>query len=248
MKKLAALLLCCCLFLSACGSPQEEAPADPPEVSVEGETENDVEPTPPENEEPEESGEADGEEGVLINPLPVDIDINNLTDCTVAVSIQEGGIYLDDDGAMQMDVEVFIYEYYDMVDIATMKEGDTILLRQEEVLVESLEQDENGRIFINGGIEAGGYELTSGDGSGIFFESGMNDHKYWQSIGSTTLRVNGDEFVYSDQSDLEKGEVTYLAGDFLQPDSPIEYDFNPNNTQIVIQDGQIIAMIRVYIP
>ena len=75
----------------------------------------------------------------VILPLPVTIDINNLDNCTVAVSLEQGDAYVDDTGAMQMDVTVYTYDLYDMVDISSLKEGDVIVIREQEVKITSIE-------------------------------------------------------------------------------------------------------------
>ena len=92
-------------------------------------------------------------EGAKIAPLPAIIDMNAPDNCTLAVSFEEGDTYMDDNGRMQMDVTVYAYDVYDMVDIANLKEGDTIVIRDEEVLVESMETLKSGLLFINGGME-----------------------------------------------------------------------------------------------
>ena len=89
------------------------------------------------------------ETNTIISPLPVTIDINNLDNCTVAVSLEQGDAYVDDTGAMQMDVIVYTYDLYDMVDIASLKEGDVIVIREQEVKITSLERNEKG-LLING--------------------------------------------------------------------------------------------------
>ncbi len=97
-------------------------------------------------------------EGRTIEPLLNDIDINNLDNCTVAISLEQGNAYVDDTGAMQMDVIVYTYDLYDMVDMAALKEGDTIVIRNQEVKITSLERTEKG-ILINDGLDNGGYEF-----------------------------------------------------------------------------------------
>ncbi|MBR5230201.1 MAG: hypothetical protein IKW01_05015 [Firmicutes bacterium] len=182
-------------------------------------------------------------EGAKIAPLPASIDMNALDNCTLAVSFEEGDAYVDDNGAMQLDVTVYTYDLYDMVDIAALKEGDTIVIRDEEVAVESLETLESGLIFINGGMENGGYDLYT-DESGVYFEHGFDDAKSYYPVGEATIRVSAD-FQFADSYDQEKGEVTYYPGDFLT-DAGIVYDFTPYNTSIVVEGGQIIQMIRTY--
>ena len=77
-----------------------------------------------------------------ILPLPVSVDVNNLDNCTLAVSLEQGDAYVDDTGAMQMDVTVYTYDLYDMVDMAALKEGDTIVIRGQEVKITSIERNE----------------------------------------------------------------------------------------------------------
>ena len=186
------------------------------------------------------------ETNTIISPLPVTIDINNLDNCTVAVSLEQGDAYVDDTGAMQMDVIVYTYDLYNMVDIASLKEGDVIVIREQELKVTSLEQNDYGTILINGGLECNGFELSNND-SGVWFESGYNDVKSFYEIGKKTIRVSPD-FEFYDNSDLDKGEIIYYPGDFLTDDAGIVYHFIPNNTSIVIENGMIIKMFRKYIP
>ena len=155
-------------------------------------------------------------------------------------------LVVDDSGAMQMKVTVYTYDLYDMVDIATLQAGDTIHINGQDVLVDSLEQDDNGYVAINGGLDNGGYELRHED-SGVFFEIGYSDVKSYYAIGEATLKVSPD-FLFTDSSDLDKGDVTYYPGDFLTKDAGIVYYFTPHNTTITIQDGYIISMNRVYTP
>ena len=228
MKKLLVLLMICCMC-TACGTKEEAA--EVPEQIVETVEEEKVEVT---------------EEAAKISPLPTTIDMNALDNCTLAVSFEEGDAYVDDTGAMQLDVTVYTYDLYDMVDIANLKEGDTIVIQGHEVAVETVETLESGLVFINGGMENGGYDLWHND-SGVYFEHGYNDAKSYYALGEATIRVS-TEFEFVDSSDLDKGEVTYYPGDFLTDNAGILYNFVPNNTSIVVEGGQIIQMTRIYTP
>ena len=182
----------------------------------------------------------------IISPLPETLDIKALDNCTVAVSLEKGGAYVNDSGKMVMDVTVYSYELYDMVDIASLKENDVILRKNEEVKVTEIERLETGLVRINGGEENGGFDLVSND-STVYYESGMNDIKAYYELGSVTLPVS-NEFEYVDESDLDAGAKKYFAGDFLKDDAGIEYNFSPNNTSIVIENGTIIKMNKTYMP
>lgn len=236
MKIRIILMLCVAAILvtmSGCGFEKTESP----NLSVEIEK-------IPEAEEEKEAEEV--QEGNKIMPLPATIDMNNLDNCTVAISLEEGGAYVDDSGAMQMDITVYTYDLYDMVDISALKEGDVIVIRNQDVTVTSLEQNDYGTLFINGELESGGYEFFT-DESGVWFESGFNDAKSYYEIGKATVRVSPD-FEFVDSSDLEQGDITYYPGDFLTNEAGIVYHFVPENTCVVIEDGMIIKMERRYIP
>lgn len=186
------------------------------------------------------------QEGKTISPLPVTIDMNQLDNCTVAVSFEEGDAYVDDTGIMRLDATVYTYDLYDMVDISLLEEGDIIVIRNQEVEVTTLERTEHGLVIINGGEENGGYDLYTDD-SGVYYEMGFSDVKAYYPLGETTIRVSVD-FKFYDNSDLEAGEKMFYPGDFLIDDAGIRYDFTANNTTIVIEDGQIIQMNRIYTP
>ena len=182
----------------------------------------------------------------VISPLPETIDVSALDNCVVAVSLEKGGAKLSDNGKMVMDVTVYSYDLYDMVDIASLNENDVIIRRNEEVTVTELERLESGLVRINGGEENGGFDLNSND-STVYYETGMNDIKAYYEIGKATLPVS-DEVEYVDKSDLDAEPKIYYPGEFLTDDADIEYNFSPNNTSIVIENGTIVKMNKVYMP
>ena len=182
----------------------------------------------------------------VINPLSETLDVNALDNCTVAVSLEKGDAYVDDNGKMVMNLTVYSYELYDMVDIASLKENDVIVRRNEEVTITEVEHTASGLVRINGGEENGGFDLVSNDNT-VYYESGMNDIKAYYELGKITLPVSVD-FRYIDESEPEKEAKTYYPGDFLTDYEGLEYNFTPNNTTVVIEDGVIIAMNKVYMP
>lgn len=181
----------------------------------------------------------------VISPLPETIDINALENCTVAVSLERGDAKLTADGKLAMDVAIYSYDLYDMVDIASLNENDVIIRKNEEVTVTAVERLDSGLVRINGGEENGGFDLISND-STVYYEIGMNDIKAYYELGKVTLPVS-NKFEYVDESDLEGEAKIYYSGDFLT-DEKIEYSFSPNNTTIVIKNGAIIKMKKVYTP
>jgi hypothetical protein len=179
-------------------------------------------------------------------PVPTSVDIDNLEDCTLAVSLEKDGFYRDETDTFVMDVTVYTYDLYDMIDIATLKEGDTIVLGQNEVVVASIEHDANSCVLINGGLDSGGFELQTEDDT-VYYERGYSDVKSYYDIGQVSLNVSSN-FVFNDTSDLENGAVTMNAEEFVSAASDMDYYFNANNTTIQIEDGVVVSMTRVYAP
>lgn len=222
MKKCMIITLVVCLLLTGCGSVA-------PEAAETASTTAATEQTAPASK---------------IYPLP-DTTMDNLTDAFLSISLEEGNAYVDDTGKMQMDLKIFSYDKYDMVDISMLKVGDILVTHAGEVEITTLTREENGTILINGGLYEDGFDLVT-DETGIFYERGYNDAKNWYEVGEATIRVSVD-FMYYDTSDLDRGEVLYYPGSFLIGEVT-DYYFTPYNTTIRVENGQIIEMYRVYIP
>jgi hypothetical protein len=231
-KKVILLFLAFCLLLAGCSNSQADsnenaAPTDNMNTIVEDVV--DTEQT---------------DAARIVTPLP-DTTMENRTDAILPVSLGEGNTYVDEDGHTQMELKIYAYDQYDMVDIAALKVGDTLVRHSGEVEVLSIERNESGRISINGGLENGGFDLTTDDSS-IFYEIGFNDIKNWYEVGAAIIRVS-DDFKGIDTSDLELGEVTIHSEDFLNG-AVKNYDFTPYNTTVRVENGQIVEMNRIYTP
>ena len=234
MKKLFLMMLALCLLLAGCGNSAEDVGAAAPE-SVSSAVEA------------EQNAAADAKQeapAVTVLPLAEDI-MANLDDAMLAVSLEKGGVYVDDTGKMQMDVKIYNYDKYDMVDISNLKVGDIITTHAGDVEVTSMDRNAAGTLYINGGLEEGGFDLVTDD-SGIFFETGYNDVKNWYEVGKATLRVS-TEFVGYDNADPDQGEVLFYPGSFVN-DEIANYNFYPHNTTIRVEGGQVVELHRMYTP
>ena len=234
MKKWMIVLTAVCLLLTGCAKSASEAVVEP---EVPGNAAVETEPQAPES-------AVEEVPGVTVNPLP-DTTMENLTDAILSISLAEGDAYVDDTGKMQMDVKIFTYDKYDMVDIAALKVGDIIVTHAGEVKVTSLERNEGGILYVNGGLEEGGFDLVTDD-SGIYFETGFNDAKNWYEVGEATIRVSAD-FEGHDMADPDKGDVILYPGSFLVGEVT-NYNFVPHNTTIRVEEGQIVEMTRTFMP
>lgn len=235
MKKLIILLISLCFCFVACTSSQD-TPVTSGENPVTEFTSDPVPPTPNQIETP----------SVSISPLLATIDLTKLTDCSIAISLEKGNILPDDTGTIQMTVSAYVYDLYDAAALSQLKPGDIIVIRQQDVVVTSLEYNSYGNLLINGGLDLGGYELRT-DENAVYYEIGYSDIKSWQSIGKVTIPVSPD-FVYTDCSDLDSEPHTYSLEDFLNANDAIDYHFTPHNTIIVIENGIAVSMERRYTP
>lgn len=242
MKKFIVFLLILTIFLTACAStqtppgesnqpPAAESPDVPPPTG-EGDTSS--------------STDAPPSAPSTLLPLPMTIQLENLDDCTIAVALSEGSIFQDHDGTLQILAAVYAYDLYDAVALSQLKTGDTIVIRSMKIAITSLEYSSYGNLLINGGLDGGGYELCT-DENTVFYETGYSDVKAWQKVGVVTLTVSPD-FVYTDSSDPDGEIVLRHYDDLLTSDNGIDYYFTPQNTTLVIENGMVTAMNRVYTP
>ena len=184
-------------------------------------------------------------EQMLIAALP-DTTMETLEDGIVNVSIEQNGFSRDAAGNVVLRMQVYSYEKFDMVDIAALKIGDIIQVSGEKILVSAVERNDLGTILVNGGLDEGGFDLATDD-SGVYFVHGYSDMKTWNLLGEVEYPVS-DEFVFTDAADLDHGEVIYDAADLAESVPAIEFGYQPQNTTVRIENGQIVAMNRIYTP
>ena len=200
--------------------------------------------------EPSGTGDTADTTDTRILPIPSSFDPTNLEDCTFPVSFTNDDIELNDEGSFILHMTVWEQELFDAAAITGLKAGDVLVLRGEDVTVSSVEQAD-GYVRINGGMENGGVTMAPSESGGTFYESGSELTEYdilYAAIAQVALPVNGDEFVYTDSSDLEKGEVTYLAGDLLSMKDTVDFTCTAMNSTAHIVNNQVVAITRVYMP
>lgn len=233
MKKVLAILLAISvLALSACAAKQ-----------VNSDTQKDSNTAETEQKPGSEQTEQPAQEAKRIEPLPESLDLNALTDATVAASFGTEDIS-EKDGKTEITLTVYDYDVYDMVDISQLAVGDTIVVDGKDMVVTSRE-DKDGFVTINGGLEQGGVDLTSDD-SGVYYAVGMDDAKSYHELGKITVPV-AEGFVLTDNSDLEHPDATYAASDLAKLAGE-SVGFTANNTLATIEHGELTVLARSYTP
>ena len=234
-KALAILLALSVLALSACAAKQ-----------VNSDTQKDVSAetaAPSADPEQTEDAQQSAQEAKRVEPLPETLDVNALTDATVAASFSAEDIS-EKDGKTQITLTVYDYDVYDMVDVAQLAVGDTIVVDGKDMVVTSRE-DEDGFATINGGLEQGGVDLTSDD-SGVYYAVDLDDAKSYHELGKITVPV-AEGFVLTDNSDPDHPDETYAASDLAKL-AASEPSFTANNTLATIEHGELTVLARSYTP
>ena len=241
MKKVLAILLAISvLALSACAARQTAPDTqDTPAAETTGQ------PDASEQAGEEQASEEQQPAQVAkhIEPLAESLDPQALTDATVAASFGADDIS-ETDGKTELTLTVYDYDIYDMVDIAQLAVGDTIVVDGKDMVVASRE-DKDGFVTINGGLEQGGVDLTSDD-SGVYYAVGMDDAKSYHELGRITVPV-AEGFVLTDNSDLEHPDETYAASDLAKLAGE-GVGFTAGNTLATIEHGELTVLARSYTP
>ena len=181
----------------------------------------------------------------VIHPLP-DATMKALDNAVLNISFEQTDVYQDESGKTILRTQIYTYEKFDLVDISGMKAGDTILLLGEEIQVKSVERNAHGTVLVNGGLDEGGFDLATDD-CGIYFVHGYSDMKSWIPVGSAEFVVS-DTFVFYDSADLELGTAVYDAEDLVNAIPESLFGYQPQNTTVRIENGQVAEMNRIYTP
>ncbi|MDD6036551.1 MAG: hypothetical protein PUC30_10235 [Lachnospiraceae bacterium] len=188
-------------------------------------------------------------EQFVVEPLPA---IFTELSATIPDGIYPVSFTADDlierDGKYELWVIFFNYDYYDVSDVYALTNGSVIRVRGEETVVENLEWWESeGRVDINGGYEQNGISLLAED-NGYFYRTYVeNDFPDYYSIGVTSIPV-AREFTMEDRSDMLMSTEEQFNSTL--PECIIEKkdDWTPFNTTIELRSGEIVQIIREWIP
>lgn len=152
------------------------------------------------------------------------------------------------DGAIA-DVDFYTVDGYDIVDISMLKAGDTLYIDGGLLEVESVGEDAHGDKLINGGLDEGGYTLRAYDEDNCWKSVGDGDFNSYSLRETATLKLSGD-VRFTDGWDIGKDPVTVNGIDAVTraiAESENEY-FDNFNTEIRLEDGEIVEIVRYYVP
>lgn len=172
-----------------------------------------------------------------VSPQAEPLNVYALPEGEYPVRFDAGDIFEGASGLFMNAVHIFTTDVYDLVEMNTLNIGDTLIVSQEPLTVDSLQKRED-TISVNGGRDsvegftfvplenAAGYRVSLLDGSGTYTERGITTLTV---NPEATLQLNGQTIAYDDI-------VATLAS---QP----AHSFNPWNTRVWIADGQVVQIV-----
>lgn len=153
----------------------------------------------------------------------------------------------------QATLSVYGYDAYEKADIDALEVGDVLQTHDQgdttvtKLTVTSIDRDaDNGYVTINGGIEAGGVELTLDHD--VYRTVTFDDYPVYYEMGEVTLPLAEDVTLEDSSADpqasaVESTGVADVARDIADSDN-----WTANNTTVFVQDGHVFDVQRVWVP
>ena len=193
------------------------------------------------------SSEAAGETGDV---LPIDAgDLNEIKTGSYkfAASITKVA-----DG--QATLSVYGYDSYLPEDIDALQEGSVLRIHDQgdttvtKLTVTSIDRDaDNGTVTINGGIEAGGVELTLDHD--VYRTVTFDDYPVYYMMGELVLPV--DDSVTLSDSSASVDAVPVETSGTIEVGKAVSEDkdnWTPYNTTVFTKDGVVSNILRIWVP
>ncbi|MDO4215476.1 MAG: hypothetical protein Q4D12_06140 [Bacteroidales bacterium] len=180
-----------------------------------------------------------------IAPLPAGVAVDDLQDCTVPAAFT-----LDDFNWMGGNLTLTVYnqDLYDVVDISEMQVGDTLIYNGNPMVINKIDKG-NGGIDINGGLDEGGCCLAGFEG-GTYVARNWDDHPTFTELGKAQVALDQDFVIMDCGMDPQDPVDTIRTGQklYLETLQDGRKDFFQLNTRVTIENGQITAISRHWIP
>lgn len=178
--------------------------------------------------------------------------ISELSDCIVNAYFDKTQIR-NENGVYIMKCECYEEEYFDMVEIHLMQEGDTITVDGDEVIeIRTIERrSDSGDIVLNGGIDSADGVVLSPAGGGTYRVRGWDDCPSYRFLDEKEFELLKD-VVLTDTADIDNRCVEKKAeGDeaVVKHIMDNEYIDPPaRGCRIRLEGGKIAEIAISYVP
>ena len=154
----------------------------------------------------------------------------------------------------QATLSVYGYDSYLPKDIDALQEGSVLRIHDQgdttvtKLTVTSIDRDaDNGYVTINGGIEAGGVELTLDHD--VYRTVTFDDYPVYYMMGELVLPVD-DSVTLSDSSASVDAVPVETSGS-IEVGKAVSEDkdnWTPYNTTVFTKDGVVSNILRIWVP
>lgn len=183
-------------------------------------------------------------EEICVEPIQSMYDVNDLSNSEFAASFAADDVKTQENQT-SIHLTAYDYEQFNASEIENLKVGDTLVIDQKEMKVESVEPQSDSWIQINGGLEQDGCDLYKGE-DGLYYEMQLESKSY-QPMTELDLLLTKN-FVFMDSSDPDKQGQKYNTEEFLDLLKDDVYGFYPNNSTVTVENGEITQITRNFIP
>jgi hypothetical protein len=183
-------------------------------------------------------------EEICVEPIQSMYDVNDLSNSEFAASFTADDVKTQENQT-SIHLTAYDYEQFNASEIENLKVGDTLVIDQKEMKVESVEPQSDSWIQINGGLEQDGCDLYKGE-DGLYYEMQLESKSY-QPMTELELPLTKN-FVFMDSSDPDKQGQKYNTEEFLDLLKDDVYGFYPNNSTVTVENGEITQITRNFIP
>lgn len=183
-------------------------------------------------------------EEICVEPIQSMYDVNDLSNSEFAASFAADDVKMQENQT-SIHLTAYDYEQFNASEIENLKVGDTLVIDQKEMKVESVEPQSDSWIQINGGLEQDGCDLYKGE-DGLYYEMQL-EAKSYQPMTELDLPLTKN-FVFMDSSDPDKQGQKYNTEEFLDLLKDDVYGFYPNNSTVTVENGEITQITRNFIP
>ena len=154
----------------------------------------------------------------------------------------------------QATLSVYGYDSYLPKDIDALQEGSVLRIHDQgdttvtKLTVTSIDRDaDNGYVTINGGIEAGGVELTLDHD--VYRTVTFDDYPVYYMMGELVLPV--DDSVTLSDSSASVDAVPVETSGTIEVGKAVSEDkdnWTPYNTTVFTKDGVVSNILRIWVP